>query len=271
MRKLREEDRQSIMRYIGKEPEFNLFLIGDLENFGVDSEHVNFYAEDRADEYDFLIMRYRDSFVLYSCFEDYDADAAATYLLSQHAEFINGKGSVLERIVSYFPELNVKRSYLSKLTSLNQDSELPQGYECKFLEPNDARSQVDLFLLIEEFRDSYLGRESEQIENIKVNLESTGRAIGAYHAQALIGTAGIAASNSMSAMIIGVATHPDYRNLGIASALVASLCRDCLDRGMKFLCLFYDNPKAGSIYRKIGFCEMGGYILMTPNHENKDS
>ena len=47
MRILEEQDREEILRYVKKEPEMNLFLIGDLENFGVKNETVHFYLQDR--------------------------------------------------------------------------------------------------------------------------------------------------------------------------------------------------------------------------------
>lgn len=50
--------------------------------------------------------------------------------------------------------------------------------------------------------------------------------------------------------------------LGLASRLVASLCTQCLGTGMHTLCLFFDNPLAGAIYRKIGFQESGSYMLV---------
>lgn len=38
-----------------KEPEMNLFLIEDIENFGVESETVNFYLYEEKNRWDFLI------------------------------------------------------------------------------------------------------------------------------------------------------------------------------------------------------------------------
>jgi predicted GNAT family acetyltransferase len=32
---------------------------------------------------------------------------------------------------------------------------------------------------------------------------------------------------------------------------------------MQFLCLFYNNPEAGAIYRRIGFREMGAYMILS--------
>jgi predicted GNAT family acetyltransferase len=51
-------------------------------------------------------------------------------------------------------------------------------------------------------------------------------------------------------------THPKYRSRGLASAGVQSICEELLGEG-KVLCIFYDNLKAGSVYRKIEFKGIG--------------
>lgn len=68
--------------------------------------------------------------------------------------------------------------------------------------------------------------------------------------------------NSESAMIVGVATAEGHRGKGYASAVVEALCRDCFERGKKYLCLFYDNPVASRIYNRIGFQELGEYGML---------
>ncbi len=60
------------------------------------------------------------------------------------------------------------------------------------------------------------------------------------------------AENSMSAMVVGVATLKEYRKKGLMSKCLSKLCYDLLNEG-KTLCLFYDNPKAGRIYHALGF------------------
>lgn len=53
----------------------------------------------------------------------------------------------------------------------------------------------------------------------------------------------------------GVYTPPEHRCRGYASALVADLTRDQLDRGRAFVYLYADrtNPTSNSIYQKIGY------------------
>ncbi len=49
----------------------------------------------------------------------------------------------------------------------------------------------------------------------------------------------------------------------MAQGCKAALCRDCFERGKKYLCLFYDDPVAGRIYNRIGFQELGEYGMLS--------
>lgn len=70
------------------------------------------------------------------------------------------------------------------------------------------------------------------------------------------------AENSKSAMVIDVATVKEYRNKGLMSKCLSKLCMDVMSEG-KTLCLFYDNPKAGSVYHKLGFNTIDNWMMIT--------
>lgn len=55
-----------------------------------------------------------------------------------------------------------------------------------------------------------------------------------------------------SALIVGVATHPDHQRQGLAAACTGHLCRVLSAEG-KNPYLQYDNPDAGKLYEKLGF------------------
>lgn len=74
MRKCTEADRETIFAYIAAEPEMNLFIYGDIENYGVDSDHVSVYVEEGVDSYDSLILKYFDFYILYSQRENYSLE-----------------------------------------------------------------------------------------------------------------------------------------------------------------------------------------------------
>lgn len=68
----------------------------------------------------------------------------------------------------------------------------------------------------------------------------------------IVSTASTAAENSLSAMVVGVATLESYKKKGYATQCMVKLCNQLLEEN-KELCLFYDNPSAGAIYKRIGF------------------
>ena len=77
----------------------------------------------------------------------------------------------------------------------------------------------------------------------------------------MVSSASSTAENSQSAMIVSVGTRPGYEKRGYATRCLEKLCSDLLAEG-KTLCLFYDNPEAGNIYKRIGFKDIGMWSLV---------
>jgi len=75
----------------------------------------------------------------------------------------------------------------------------------------------------------------------------------------VIASASSTAESSYCAMVTNVCTSPACRNQGLAgivmTKLIEELKKDCIEN----ICLYYDNPLAGRVYKKIGFQEVGVY------------
>lgn len=264
MRILQEEDREEILRYVKKEPEMNLFLIGDLENFGVENETVNFYLHEERDRWDFLILRFHQFFILYSQYEDYNAEEAIAFLREQTPDCISGKTVLLERIAPAFPQWTLESTYMSRCNEAESSQEQPENLVIRRLEKADVPDAIDLLSNIEEFSKTYKKSErEEQIRRMEEEMaQGSKAAVGVFLNGRMISTASTSAENSESAMVVGVATAKGFRGKGYASAVVSALCKDCFARGKKYLCLFYSNPVAGRIYNRIGFQELGEYGML---------
>lgn len=78
----------------------------------------------------------------------------------------------------------------------------------------------------------------------------------------MVSTASTTAENSLSAMVVGVATLENYKKKGYATKCMLKLCSDLLHEG-KELCFFYDNPTTGVIYKRIGFEDIGVWMMYT--------
>jgi len=260
MIKLTENDRARILDYVGHEPEFNIFFIGDIENFGVDSEDVGIYARETNGQWDSLVLIFQKNCVVYSQNPAYDAGAVAGFLKTQDIGMISGKADIVARLIDYFPDRRYRTTTMTRCTCLLTDYGTPEGFEIRRLTPDDAAAVVDLMMRVDEFNDTYKDR-AFSIEKLRRNLACGTLACGAFKDGALVSVAQATAGNSQSAMLVGVATLPGERGKGYASAVVSAVCRASFDEGKKYLCLFYSNPQAGRIYNRIGFLPIGEYAL----------
>lgn len=92
-----------------------------------------------------------------------------------------------------------------------------------------------------------------------VEEKATGRSPARISACALLNMEGRDAG-----LIGGVFTAPLARGKGYAGACTAALCLD-LQRDGKLPCLFYENPIAGRVYRRLGFEEIGQWGVLYLN------
>ena len=262
MRKLRELDRAKLLEYLSAEPEMNMFFYGDVENNGFDSDICEIFALEQGGEWGAVALRYFKNYVIYSRKDNYDCEAVRDFLLSRdELRVISGKASVLEPLKKFFPGFKFSSTYMSRCNEAAYFEHKAQGVSARRLTEQDAMDVVKLFCRIDEWKDDYLGREEEKAEEERKNIRSGGTKLGFFHGDQLVSCAGTTAENSRGAMVIGVATLPEWRGQGLASANVSKLCRMHFEAGREFLCLFYNNPAAGRIYHKIGFKEIGLYTL----------
>lgn len=278
MRILHEEDREELLSYVKREPEMNLFLIGDLENFGIDNETVNFYLHEERDRWDFVILRFHQFFILYSQYEDYNEEEAIAFLSNQKTDCIGGKTELLKRIAPAFPQWAIESTYMSRCDHVENDVGLPDSTQSKVsnnmpdaeelilrrLEENDVPEAIGMLTDIEEFARTYKKtKRDEHIKHMTDEMAQGGKVtVGGFLNGRLVTVASTSAENSESAMVVGVATVKEHRGKGYASAAVTALCQDCFERGKKYICLFYSNPVAGRIYNRIGFKEIGEYGML---------
>lgn len=172
---------------------------------------------------------------------------------------MSGTSNVVKAFTDTLQFRNEKHMFFAEMKEMAQEirDTLSASYIIKAASVHDVEAICSLTDTIEEFQSSREGSRT----NLHKTLESgTGRTYYIERDGQVIVTASTSAENSMSAMIIGVATHHSYRCQGLASRVVAALCADLLSEG-KSLCLFYDNPKAGIIYKRLGFRDIGSWVL----------
>lgn len=94
--------------------------------------------------------------------------------------------------------------------------------------------------------DEYYVKRRKDIDSLR------GRTYAAFDGETLICTASTVYETKKQAFIGGVATLPEYRNRGIAKAVLSVMCRVLYDEDIK-TAVAYMTPQANALYKSVGF------------------
>ncbi|MFB5762461.1 GNAT family N-acetyltransferase [Paenibacillus medicaginis] len=262
IRKLTEADRESVMMLVGREPSLNLFIIADVENFGFESDFQELWGEfDAVDgRLKAVLLRYDGSYLPYAEGE-FDVQGFAELVLSgKKKEMLSGSSPIVDRLAQKISFTKEKRLFFAELITLQEKGETEAGMNFQINQAGveDVEAVCSLLDQIQEFSSSAESMRSGMQRRLETR---TGRSYFVEKDGKVIAVVSSTAENSLSAMIVGVATHPEYRGQGLASYLMRRLCADLLAEN-RTVCLFYDNPVAGAIYKRLGFKDIGGWSMM---------
>jgi len=262
MYKARNKDIPRIMDFVSSEPEMNLFTIGDIEAFGLESDKCQVFLYEEKERIKSTILLYHSYMTLYFNEFGFDLTPVAekiNQLIKNGATVLSGKKEVIDAIQGHLNGKikSVSRDYFAKCEHLNK-LDMVSYDKVQYAGVDHAQEIVELFDSIPEFK----GNTPVDVMK-QALLDGSRKTTIVKIKNKICSTASLTAETKNSGMIIGVATHPkgDHRRKGFASACVSKLVDD-LKKSGKTACLFYDNPEAGSIYKKIGFRDIGFWVMV---------
>jgi len=250
-----ENDREAILSFSRQEPHLSHFIVGDIENFGFDKDFQDVWVDVDRGELRAVLLRYHINYPLYAP-GDFDVEGAAR-IISGHDGFwkVNGESGTVDRIIA---QMKLEHVYSNLILTLSERDRIPDrdtGH-VESIGLDDAREVFDLMLA------NLIDDEGEfPFEGFRINLETgTGRTWVVRHYGSIVSAASTVAETSSGAMIIGVVTDPGHRGRGYASDCMTVLSQTLTSEGRECI-LFYSNPTAGAIYRRIGYTDRGGWKI----------
>lgn len=257
IRKLTDQDHQQVLAFLSEEPSINLFIIGDIEAFGYSSESQELWAEfNEENTIIAVLLRFHQSFIAYAK-GDFDTGGFVSIMKNYSQPILlSGKSDIIAKFEAY-DELRLGKKQVTYFAECRTN---------KFLSPDDvvykkaSIEDVDQILELRKTIEEFHVREDARdvlVQSIEANTSRT------YFTEVngvMTACVSTAAENSMSAMIVGVCTRKEYRRKGLASSIMKKVVQDVLNEG-KTLCLFYDNPEAGRIYKRLGFKDIGMWTM----------
>lgn len=264
VRQLTEADRERTLRFLEEESALNLFLIGDIHNYGFDKEFQQLWGDFDGDgDLRGVLLRYRGSWIPYAP-GPFDVEGFARVIRAgREAAVLSGIDRVTEPFRGMqglpFRWENKRRTHFARLTESTELDRMEKEVSSLPVRPMTLKDVPTLARLSEHIVEF---ESADREEELRASLKSgDARGYWAEDGGCAVAMARTAAENPASAMVVGVGTHPSYRQAGLATQLMIRLCRELLKEG-KSLCLFYDNPRAGAIYRRLGFREIGYWDMI---------
>ena len=258
---------KSIKEYIKNEPEMTLFIFGDLENYGTHNDNCRFYFNYESKEIDCLILVYNlENFCVYSQKKQPNIDEIILFLKTNYFKVLSGKEELIELIFIRLTNCELKKTMLARCNEAKPimiEQNIDDICIKRLTKKAELKDNILLVNSIIEFTDTKIKKSlEEQILEVEERIKRGDVLLGLYIGETLVSVAATTSSSSQSAMVVSVATRKEYRNQGYGSLAVNELCKAAFKDGLKFLCLFYNNPKAARIYKRIGFVDVGQYGMI---------
>jgi predicted GNAT family acetyltransferase len=255
LRLAEENDRGALLGYLGREPELNLFFVGDILNFGVHGDDIDIYLEQSKLGIEAVLMHFRESLLPYThtLRTDLRGVSAKINALLEASEdcVVNGKTEVVDAIRPHLHRVpdTEHDQFFSVCRTPRASIPLDQLGRVRLARPEEAE---EVAVVLEAVFGTRARRGlREDIEQGKSDV-----AIIRSETGEIVATASCVAETDRAAMIIDVATLPSHRRHGYASACTYHLVAGLAQRG-KSACLFFHNPAAGAIYHRLGFEDLG--------------
>lgn len=255
IRKLNSEDDLSIIAFLKRNVITNYFIILGLERSAYEEMFIEKWGEyDNHNKLIAVMFKRKTGNVQFYSSGDYNAKSFSEILKTRGFNKLIGEETILKKLKAYCHFSKEEMGpFISKLNGYVNCYEVNNCEELKKLEINDLTRVIELY------KKTFPGfatmkSMTEKLEN------GSGRGYYLEKGGEIVSIVQTTYEEKNSALITGVATHPDYRRLGYASMCLSRLISE-LTQEEKVLYLQYDNEGAGSIYKKMGFYDIGRMVF----------
>jgi uncharacterized protein len=253
IRVLGEEDRAQILALLQRAPAHNLFALGNLDAHGFEADFCQFWGSfDARGELLAVLNRYMSGWVLYGL---PDANwVALGAIVDNHplaAERLQDNPGGVASFLPYLQRYRAHRIEEEDLMVLDTADFRPS--EAKVVATVRRAILADLPELIDLYADAgNMSRAPAAVERpLRERRVWVAEVDGEIESVALTN-----AEIRDGAMIGGVYTKPKARGQGLSQAVISALSAELLALGRTPV-LYWINPAAGAVYRKLGFHPVG--------------
>ena len=259
-----------LLDWLRADEAMNLPVIGDIIRCGLSAHYHEVWVQSNEEGiWTALIRSFFDHFILYVPQQGgEDMEELGSFLRFSDPLSVSGARPVIRQIQ---PFLSGFAEEVSQLMILHDDEklELPPEYDdlsaaALTLDTASMEDAPEIGALL--FGTEVFGQNYDSAAEVTAGILSRMGSGGIRHIVLrlhgrIVSHANTTAETSQYALISGVTTQVNCQRQGFAGHIVSFLCRQLLSEG-RWPCLFCKSPAAFSLYRKLGFVEIGDYATL---------
>lgn len=255
MRKIKLGQEEWLRKILLSDEPVNIYMLSDLDNYGVSDKDVEFFYSEYDNKSITILMRFYNSFVVYSTTDMLDNYAVTETIRSRKNKWnelscVSGKYSSVKSIA--LEEAYIRCTHVMVNRGLCYHKKRISNDRINVFGKESVDMIIDHYRSIPEMKDKYGNDYAAIRDDILRNLES-GRVLGIEKDGAIVSSVMTTAESHQRAMFINVCTSPDYRRQGLASQVIEGLSELLFNEGKSALFIYYENEAAGEIYKRAGF------------------
>jgi predicted GNAT family acetyltransferase len=233
-------------------------MLGNLEQMGIGYENLFYWGCFADCDLIGVIMRYKSIWHFYDA-GGADLDGFARLVDAYPGDVtINGRPTLVTGVFERVHNYDVKFDHDAFYCALSSTIQLPAPlHPTRRATVNDIPALVRLYATAGEMKRDVDSIRGCLAHNRIYVTEVSGEIVSASLSNV---------ETSRMAMVGGVFTLEPVRNRGYASAALTALCASLIQDGIQ-PCLFYDDPAAGKIYRRLGFEDIGPWRMIRLQHK----
>ena len=208
LREAKEEDKKKILQYLELDLKNCIYLYIDIMNYGICSENIKVWIEDKGGELSFVLMKYYDSFQIYSNQLQYDLKDVVRLLKEYPVAMVSGKRELIEKLSEECPDYKVTYGLvfvMDRYRKMHMQAEIAEATE------EDAKEIAELICTDDELGGHYTveGLTDQLKERIRTG---TGRSYIIRENNEVVAHTATYAEADKIAVVSGTIIKPEYRD-----------------------------------------------------------
>ena len=244
----------TVVAFLNREPQFNHFLLADIEWSTLRDENLTVWAEEPLTA---VMVRYYGNYLLYAP-DGADWAQAARLMMQYGYGALSGKPEYIRPLLQHLSApvrlethifMALEPGRLRKPTANADIVRVTAGNLERYIP-----GMVELRRSIREFHSAL------NVDALREDVLRGCKRIALVQQGDAVAAMAMTAERAASGMIVSVCTAQAWRGRGYAGQVTAALCEDLARDGKQAL-LFFCNPVAGRIYAALGFEDIGRWCM----------